>query len=85
MSLHLEFEPHSWYKHFAIRKWDGEGFLPYFNASSYKWEAYTDDGNTYRTVMLEADTLEELKEKITDWHEKRNNRDQENRRMIGEK
>lgn len=84
MSLHLDFEPHSWYKGFAIRKWDGDGYLPHFNANSYKWEAYTDNGNTYRIGELSADTLKELKQKITAYHKAIAERDAYNRKMIGE-
>lgn len=71
MSLTLEFEPHSWYKHFAIKDNGTDGFRYYANARGFRWEAYTDDGNTYQIIMLEADTLKDLKEKITLYWEKR--------------
>ena len=38
------------------------------NARGYRWEAYTDDGNTYSIVELEADTLKELKSLIRGYH-----------------
>lgn len=64
MSLYLEFEPHSWYKGFAIKKTDliaPEGSMQVY------WEAYTDNGNTYRVDSVEAETLKELKQKITEY------------------
>ena len=75
MSLQLNFEPHSWYMGFALRKWDGDGYKYHFNAEGYKWEAYTDNGNTYRVDMLQADTLADLKQKI------RAHREAERRRL----
>lgn len=70
MSLHLNFEPHSWYKGFALRKWDGDGYKYHFNAEGYKWEAYTDNGDTYRVDTVAADTLRELKQQIREYHVK---------------
>jgi hypothetical protein len=70
MSLYIDFEPHSFYRGFAIRKWDGDGFIYHFNAEGYKWEAYTDNGNTYQVDTLQADTLKELKQKITEYRSK---------------
>jgi hypothetical protein len=70
MSLHLTFEPHSWYMGFAIRTpqtlfFDNEEPAPY-------WLAYTDDGNTYRVIELHAATLAELRHRIRDWHRRGN-------------
>lgn len=68
MSLHLEFEPHSWYKGFAIKKTithlhkQFEGAVYFYN-----WQAYTDNGNTYQIDELEASTLKELKQLITEY------------------
>ena len=59
MSLYINFEPHSWYKHFAIQDFRKEA-----TGVEGKWSAWTDDGNTYRVIQLEADTLRELKYKI---------------------
>jgi len=64
MSLSLNFEPHSYYMGWAIKyhgkmTWDNPG-----NERGYIWEAFTDDGNTYRILQIEADTLKELKELI---------------------
>lgn len=67
MSLHLEFEPHSYYRDFAIKQNTPWGMLTN-NASDKivsKWSAYTANGMTGHIVELEADTLRELKEQIT--------------------
>ena len=66
MSLHINFEPHSWYKGFAIKK------TPQMMAGGIlnHWQAYTDDGNTYRIIERESSTLEELKQKITEYRNK---------------
>ena len=64
MSLYLNFEPHSWYKHFAIK----DNRLD--DVEDYRWSAYTDDGNTYRIIRLDANTLKELHDKITSYREK---------------
>lgn len=85
MSLHLEFEPHSWYMGFAIRKWDGEGYKTHFNAENYSWEAYTDDGNTYSIVKLQADTLKELKQRIKEYHRQEAERQAEIYRRLEQK
>jgi hypothetical protein len=62
MSLHLDFEPHSWYMNFAINHEckDGE--------HKDDWRAYTDNGNTYRVDELYAFTLKELRQKIRTYH-----------------
>ena len=81
MSLHLDFEPHSWYKGFAIKRTDliaAPGSLNVF------WQGYIADGNTYQVVELEAETLKELKQLITAYHQRQADRDAYNRRMIGE-
>ncbi len=65
MSMYIEFEPHSWYKGFAIEKPehnDPENYSKYY--------AYTDDGMTYRIVEKQADTLKQLKQQITDYRNK---------------
>lgn len=75
MSLYLEFEPHSWYRHFAIKdnRWEGvhyrlgDKLVKHFAP----WEAFTDDGNTYRIVHLEADTLRELKANIRQYWQRK--------------
>lgn len=77
MSLQLSFEPHSWYRGFAI-KHDLE------TESPDKWLAFTADGNTYRVVMLNAQTLQGVKELIKDWRMQQAKRDAYNRRLIGE-
>lgn len=81
MSLHLEFEPHSWYKGFAIKK----DVHPHFS-SMIDWSAYYEDGMyTYSVIELYGDTLKELKQKITAYHKRLADRDAENRKRLGEK
>lgn len=67
MSLHLEFEPHSWYMGFAIRKQVNE------ISNKQTWGAYTDDGNTYQIVEIEAMHLNTLKRHIRQYHLKKHN------------
>ena len=64
MSLHLNFEPHSWYMGFAIQK-DYEA-----NSDTPRtlWRAYTDDGNTYRVIEFCRYQLQLVKEDIRNWH-----------------
>lgn len=70
MSLHLEFEPHTWYMGFAIRdNLMGQGHVDGIT----KWTAYIDDGNTYQIVELEANTLDRLKSKIRQYHLRKHN------------
>lgn len=61
MSLHLDFEPHSWYMDFAIKK-------PTNGWPTWLWTAYTENGNTYRVDECEAKTLDELRKKIRAYH-----------------
>lgn len=75
MSLHLEFEPHSWYMGFAIQDYLGQDHPRLKNpntgeAISMRWRAYTDNGNTYRVDELEADTLKNLKRQIKEYRGK---------------
>lgn len=63
MSLYIEFEPHSWYKGFAIRLNETPEIENDMNG--VKWVGYTDNGNTYRVDKLHANTLKELKQLIT--------------------
>lgn len=59
MSLHLEFEPHSWYMGFAIQDYRAEA-----TGVDGKWSAVAANGNTYSIDMLEAETLKDLKQQI---------------------
>lgn len=60
MSLHLEFEPHSWYMGFAIKK---------DNNSNSSWNAYTADGMSgYIIEKTGFATLEGLKQEIREYH-----------------
>ena len=96
MSMHLEFEPHGWYMHFAIKKnenhtvcfyehdgtdTDGTEWYrcvhhdalapsqdaPCANYDESEWSAFTDDGNTYRIIQRDADTLALLKQRIREY------------------
>lgn len=63
MSMHLKFEPHSWYMGFAIK------MDPLSSPeSSWKWLGVTVDGNTNNIHELTADTLDDLKYKIRRYH-----------------
>lgn len=78
MSLHLEFEPHSWYKGAAIQKQTQAGV-------NYKWLAFVEDGvNSYSVITLAGHTLAGLKEQITEYHKRNAERDACNRAQIGE-
>lgn len=67
MSLYIDFEPHSWYMGFAIKKGiygdDGE-----------KYTAYTVNGMTGFLVTLGAMTLKELKQQIKQYRINENKR-----------
>lgn len=80
MSLHLEFEPHSWYRGFAI-KHDTDEIIGrdeplsnedtqycaegcYYTNNGYVWEAYTANGMTGYIDTLHGRTLQHLKEQI---------------------
>lgn len=65
MSLALDFEPHSWYMGFAIKRIDtaDEEGKPFTT-----WDAYIDNGMTYQVDDVQADTLRELKKLIRDYH-----------------
>lgn len=63
MSMHLEFEPHSWYRGAAIEKTA--------HKSGWFWTAYIEDGmRTYSIIEVTASTLKELKQKITKYRSK---------------
>jgi len=62
MSLTLDFEPHSWYKGFAIQ---------HMPLNEYNWYAYTDNGMTGFIDEEHANTLKELKELITRYDDDR--------------
>lgn len=89
--MYLNFTPHSWYKHFAIRDNRKSGHdqaqlnKPLDSTEGYKWAAYTDNGNTYRIDEIHADTLRELKKQINAYYARQAARDTFNRQMIGEK
>jgi len=70
MSLHIDFEPHSWSYGFAIK----DDRATHNDPENYHlWNAYTDDGNTYQVVELGADTLDRLKQKIRMYHLRKHN------------
>lgn len=60
MSLHLEFEPHSWYMGFAIAPRDNSG-------KGFAWVGYTDNGNTYHVDEIHASTLKTLEYDIREY------------------
>ena len=74
MSMHLEFEPHSWYMGFAIRDNVKSGVdsgnleNPLNSKYAFKYSAYIDDGMTYRIDERHADTITELKSHIREYH-----------------
>lgn len=82
MSLHLEFEPHSWYMGFAIKK-DQE---PYSVNETPRtiWRGYIDNGNTYQVDEEAAYTLKLLKQRIKNYHVRIAARDKWNRERLGE-
>lgn len=73
MSMHLEFEPHSWYMGFAIKQNDRHDARN--NIAMYEWDAFIDNGNTYRIDEVNARTLKQLKFKIREYHLKRSGGD----------
>lgn len=64
MSMQLEFEPDGWYYGFALRCTPQMAF----GAIRNQWRAYIDDGNSYRIVELESDTLKGIKDEIVNYH-----------------
>lgn len=73
MSLHLEFEPHSWYMGWAIKREQldtGEAIgerghsLAGTRKRSSLWSAYTANGMTGYVEETHADTLKQLKQQI---------------------
>lgn len=70
MSLHLDFEPHSWYMGWAIRDNRTSGHdnsnleRPLEAHEGYRWSAYTANGMTGYVEETHADTLKELKQQI---------------------
>jgi len=62
MSLTLDFEPHSYYRGFAIKRVDT------ITGHKVGYEAYIDNGDTYRVDMVEAFTLKRLREHIRAYH-----------------
>lgn len=68
MSLYIEFEPHSWYKGFAIKK-DNIGHN-YKGTLLNIWLAVTANGMTGYVDELTAPTLKDLKQRITDYRAK---------------
>lgn len=65
MSLQLNFEPHSYYMGFAIKK---ETSYNTVLGNHNTWLAFIDNGNTYRVDELGSNTLKNLKDKIKHYH-----------------
>ncbi len=68
MSLYINFEPHSWYRGFAIK--DDRHDI----TEQQPWQAYGVNGMTGYIVTIGGGTLAECKQRITDWHSKENER-----------
>lgn len=67
--MYLEFEPHSWYMGFAIKHNNEKDARGFYTDEGARWQAFTDDGNTYKIVTLESDeSLDRLKQKIRMYH-----------------
>lgn len=69
MSLHLEFEPHSWYMGWATKDnresgHDNSNLERPLEGHAWKWSAYTDNGMTGYIEETHADTLKQLKQQI---------------------
>jgi hypothetical protein len=71
MSLHLEFEPHSWYKGFAIKRQD---LIAGPEDNQSYWYGVTPNGMTGFLVEFEAMTLRELKQQITEYNARESKR-----------
>lgn len=90
MSLHLNFEPHSWHKGWAIKHNRTQGHDNSYlerkmsNDEGYAWSAYTANGMTGYIEELHADTLKELKESINTRIDTLAERDRYNRQRLGE-
>ena len=67
MSLHLDFEPHSWYMGFAIK--DDRNDI----SENEPWTAYTENGNFYFVDTIGGGVLAELKQRIQLYHLKAHN------------
>lgn len=66
MSMHLEFEPHSWYMGAAIK--DNRGLLVGMDGyTGHKWNAYFLNGMTGYIVDFEAESLTKLKQQIKEY------------------
>ena len=63
MSLYINFEPHGWYKGFAIQKTN----IDKNDITDYPYNAYWDNGITGYLVELHATTLKEIKQLITNY------------------
>lgn len=71
MSMHLEFDEHSWYMGAAIRDnsaTDRKNGNSWSHIQPKRWTAYIENGNTYMIDTVDAHTLEELKVEIREYH-----------------
>lgn len=62
MSLHLEFEPHSWYMNTAIK--DDRDIAKRNGGMEYRWYAVGLNGMTGYLVEFESNTIKDLKKQI---------------------
>ena len=71
MSMHLEFDPHSWYMGFAVRDnsaTDRKNGNSWSHIQPKRWTGYIDNGNTYQIDTVDAHTLSELHAAIREYH-----------------
>ncbi len=64
MSMHLDFDPHSWYMGFAIKRQR----LCLNKKVWFTYDAYTENGNTYRIDRIMGSSVEDLKKQIRVYH-----------------
>jgi hypothetical protein len=71
MMMSLPFEPHSWYKGFAIQDMNRASTPDELeDRDGYRWHAFAGDGRTYLIVEVKAGTLRELKQRIREYRRK---------------
>lgn len=84
MSLHLEFEPHSWYMDAAIKRENIAKPGEWVEIQRHNWRAFLLNGMSGYIIEFTAPTLANLKQQIKDYHKAQAERDAYNRAKIGE-
>ena len=69
MSMHLDFQPHSWYMGFAIQKTG----IDKNDITDYPFNAYIANGNTYMVDDVHGATLDKVKTNIREYHLSKHN------------